>query len=70
MIIGVAMGNVVNSLVNDVLMPPSGYALGNLEISPLKVILKETGDPATEVAIRFGSAPAEATTCRACASSI
>jgi large conductance mechanosensitive channel len=109
-IIGVAMGNVVTSLVNDVIMPPIGYALGNLDFSQLKVMLKDTGDPATEVAIRYGSfinvlisfalialvvyvvsklfirpapaeptktcpyckekVPADATKCRACASSI
>ena len=54
-IIGVAMGNVVNSLVNDVIMPPIGMALGNLDFSQLKIILKATGDPKTEVAIRFGT---------------
>jgi large conductance mechanosensitive channel len=54
-IIGVAMGNVVNSLVNDVIMPPIGLALGNLDFSQLKIILKATGDPKTEVAIRYGN---------------
>jgi large conductance mechanosensitive channel len=53
-IIGIAMGNVVNSLVNDIIMPPIGMALGNLDFSELKVVLKATGDPATEVAIRYG----------------
>jgi large conductance mechanosensitive channel len=53
-IIGVAMGNVVNSLVNDVIMPPIGMALGSLDFSQLKIILKATGDPKTEVAIRYG----------------
>src|SRR5665811_1929680 len=54
-IIGVAMGNVVNSLVNDVIMPPIGMALGSLDISQMKVVLKATGDPKTEVAIRYGA---------------
>ena len=54
-IIGVALGNVVTSLVNDVIMPPIGYALGNLDFAQLKVILKATGDPKTEVAIRYGN---------------
>ena len=53
-IIGVAMGNVVNSMVNDIIMPPIGLALGNLDFSELKIILKATGDPKTEVAIRYG----------------
>lgn len=54
-IIGVAMGNVVNSLVNDVIMPPIGMALGGLDFSQLKVVLKASADPKTEVAIRYGT---------------
>lgn len=54
-IIGVAMGNVVTSLVNDIIMPPIGYVMGSLDFSQIKVILKATGDPKTEVAIRYGS---------------
>jgi large conductance mechanosensitive channel len=54
-IIGVAMGNVVNSLVKDIIMPPIGMGLGNLDFSELKIMLKDTGDPLTEVAIRYGS---------------
>jgi large conductance mechanosensitive channel len=53
-IIGVAMGNVVNSMVNDIIMPPIGMALGSVDFSQFKVVLKATGDPKTEVAIRFG----------------
>ena len=54
-IIGLAMGNVVNSLVNDLIMPPIGMALGNVDFSQMKVVLKATGDPKTEVAIRYGN---------------
>jgi large conductance mechanosensitive channel len=54
-IIGFAMGNVVNSLVNDLIMPPIGMALGNVDFSQMKVVLKATGDPKTEVAIRYGN---------------
>ena len=54
-IIGTAMGSVVTSLVNDLIMPPIGMALGNLDFSQLKIILKATGDPKTEVAIRYGN---------------
>jgi large conductance mechanosensitive channel len=54
-IIGVAMGDVVRSLVNDVIMPPIGMVLGNLDFSQMKVVLKATGDPKTEVAIRYGT---------------
>ncbi len=56
-IIGVALGAVVNSLVNDIIMPPIGLALGNVDFSSLKIVLREAagGDPATEVAIRWGA---------------
>ena len=56
-IIGGALGTVVNSLVNDVIMPPIGYALGGVDFASLKIVLKPAvgGDPATEVAIRYGA---------------
>ena len=54
-IIGIAMGNVVTSLVQDVIMPPIGLALGGLDFTQLKWVLKATGDPTTEVAIRYGA---------------
>ena len=55
--IGTALGAVVNSLVNDIIMPPIGYLLGGLDFTSFKVVLKAStgGDPATEVAIRYGS---------------
>jgi large conductance mechanosensitive channel len=57
-IIGVAMGNVVNSMVNDIIMPPIGMALGSVDFSQFKVVLKAATDPKdlkTEVAIRYGT---------------
>jgi large conductance mechanosensitive channel len=55
-IIGTALGTVVNSLVNDILMPPIGLALGGIDFAQLKTVLRQPtgGDPATEVAIRWG----------------
>jgi large conductance mechanosensitive channel len=40
-IIGIAFGAVVNSLVKDVISPPIGLALGNVDFNNLFVILKE-----------------------------
>lgn len=40
-IIGVAFGAIVSSFVNDVLMPPIGLGLGNIDFSNLMVVLKE-----------------------------
>ena len=56
-IIGGALGTVVTSLVNDIIMPPIGMALGGVDFNQLKIVLKEAagGDPATEVAIRYGT---------------
>ncbi|MEA2623424.1 MAG: large conductance mechanosensitive channel [Chloroflexota bacterium] len=55
-IIGAALGSVVTSLVNNILMPPIGLLLGGLDFTELKIVLKAAtnGDPATEVAIRWG----------------
>ena len=57
-IIGGALGTVVNSLVNDIIMPPIGLVLGGVDFSQLKWVIKHAAlgaDPATEVAVRWGS---------------
>ena len=56
-IIGAALGAVVNSLVADIIMPPIGLLLGGVDFAALSIVLKEAtaGDPATEVAIRYGA---------------
>ena len=43
-IIGAAFGTIVQSLVNDVIMPPIGLVLGEVDFSNLFILLKE-GDP-------------------------
>ena len=57
-IIGAAFGKIVTSLVDQVIMPPIGLALGGLDFSSLKIVLKPD-DPATkaieEVAIQYGA---------------
>jgi large conductance mechanosensitive channel len=57
-IIGGALGTVVNSLVNDIIMPPIGLVLGGVDFTQLKWVIKHAApgaDQATEVAIRWGS---------------
>jgi len=44
-VIGVAFGAIVSSLVNDVLMPPIGLALGKLDFSNMLAVLKEGTTP-------------------------
>lgn len=55
-ILAVALGAVVASLVKDIIMPPIGYLLGGVDFASLKIVLQEAtgGDPETEVAIRWG----------------
>ena len=55
-IIGVALNGVVQSLVNDLIMPPIGLLLGKIDFSQLKIVLQAAvnNDPKTEVAIRYG----------------
>jgi large conductance mechanosensitive channel len=43
-IIGAAFSGIVNSLVNDVIMPPIGYAMGGVDFSGIMTVLQE-GDP-------------------------
>ena len=40
-IIGAAFGTIVNSLVQDVIMPPIGLLLGNIDFSNLFLVLKD-----------------------------
>lgn len=39
-IIGAAFGKIVNSLVNDILMPPLGMLLGKMDFSNMAITLK------------------------------
>lgn len=44
-IIGAAFGAIVKSLVDDVIMPPIGLLLGNVDFTNLFVVLKEGATP-------------------------
>ena len=48
-IIGAAMGKVVDSLVNDIIMPPVGYVLGGIDFSALTIKINDA------VQIRYGA---------------
>ncbi|UCC64225.1 MAG: large conductance mechanosensitive channel protein MscL [Anaerolineae bacterium] len=48
-IIGAAFGTIVKSLVDDVIMPPIGLLLGDVDFADLFIILKE-GSPASPYA--------------------
>ncbi len=53
-IIGAAFGKIITSLVSDIIMPPIGLLLGNVDFSSLVVRLSSplTGAPVT---IRYGA---------------
>ncbi len=53
-IIGAAFTTVVNSLVNDVLMPPIGVLIGGVDFSDIGITLKEASGDNPEVRINIG----------------
>lgn len=54
-IIGAAFGKITTSLVEDILNPIIGLVLGGIDLTQLKVVLKEAVGTAPEVAIRYGN---------------
>jgi len=58
-IIGAAFGKIVKSLVDDIIMPPIGFLLGNIDFTNFFVVLKEgkvAGDYATLAAAKEAGA--------------
>lgn len=54
-IIGGAFGKIVSSLVNDVIMPPIGLAMGGVNFSDLSITLKEAVGETPAVTFAYGS---------------
>jgi large conductance mechanosensitive channel len=55
-VIGAAFGKIVTSLVDNIIMPPLGWAIGGIDFSDWKWVLKPA-DAATktaEVAVQYG----------------
>lgn len=53
-VIGGAFTPIVNSLVNDILMPPIGLLLGGVDFSNLLITIKEATETAPAVTINYG----------------
>lgn len=53
-IIGAAFGKIVTSLVNDVIMPPIGMLLGQVDFSDLSFTLREAAGEQKAVVIKYG----------------
>jgi large conductance mechanosensitive channel len=54
-ILGAAFTTIVNSLVNDIIMPPIGLAIGGIDFSNLFVTLKGGSYPTIEAAKTAGA---------------
>jgi len=53
-IIGIAFGKIVSSFVQDVIMPPIGLLLGNVDFTDLAVILKPAVGDTPAVTLNYG----------------
>jgi large conductance mechanosensitive channel len=56
-IIGAAFGKIVSSLVDQVIMPPIGWAMGGVDFAQFKIVLRPANAAAKspEVAILYGA---------------
>ncbi|MBC3786106.1 large conductance mechanosensitive channel protein MscL [Spirosoma utsteinense] len=54
-IIGAAFTKIINSLVEDILNPILGLALGGVDLTQFKIVIKEAVGTIPEVAIRYGN---------------
>lgn len=53
-VLGLAFKAIVDSVVNDILMPVVGFLTAGIDFSSLKIVLKEASEAAEEVAISYG----------------
>ena len=54
-VIGAAFGKIVKSLVADVIMPPIGLLLGDMDFSSMGWVIKEATESAEAVMIKYGA---------------
>ena len=54
-VIGAAFGKIINSLVQDVIMPPIGVMLGDVDFSKMGYVVKEATETAEAVMIKYGA---------------
>lgn len=53
-VIGSAFGQIVNSLVADIIMPPIGIITGGIDFSNLAITLKEASDGTEAIIFNYG----------------
>jgi large conductance mechanosensitive channel len=54
-VMGAAFGKIVSSLVGDLVMPPLGLAIGGVNFSHLRIVLREPINNLPAVAINYGA---------------
>ena len=54
-IIGGAFTSIVNSLVNDIIMPVIGWLFGGIDFTELKIVITPGTEEVAEAAIRYGN---------------
>lgn len=53
-VVGVAFGKIVTSIVGDVIMPPIGLLVGGIDFTSLSIVLKEASGSSSAVVIAYG----------------
>ncbi|MDI6803132.1 MAG: large-conductance mechanosensitive channel protein MscL [Bacteroidota bacterium] len=53
-IIGVAFGKIVSSLVSDVLLPPIGLLMGGVDFSHFAITLRQATETSAAVTLKYG----------------
>lgn len=53
-VLGLSFKAIVDSVVNDILMPVVGFLTAGIDFTNLKIVLKEASEAAEEVAITYG----------------
>jgi large conductance mechanosensitive channel len=54
-VVGIAFGKIITSLVNDVIMPPIGLLLGKVDFSNLVITLRTQTAQSAAVTIKYGA---------------
>ncbi len=54
-IIGVAFGKIVSSLVADIIMPPLGLLIGGVNFTNLKIVLKAATEAKPAISLNYGN---------------
>lgn len=54
-VIGGAFTGIVNSLVNDIIMPPIGYLLAGVDFTEMRFVMQRASEGVEEVTINYGN---------------